>query len=426
MSADAGASRQLRSDRQHVRQVRLDQPGRAPADGRLRGDARGAVRARRSEVGSIPCSTSAAARACSPSSGRGGSATAGSSGSTCRTRSSKAQWRTRGRANLEFVAGRAEELPFGDDEFDLVAAIETLEHVPDPERTLAEMARVARRHLLVSVPREPLWRALNVARGAYVRELGNTPGHVNHWSKRGFAAAARAPRRGARGPLAVPVDDGRSCGCGDGRRSTDAPGRALAAGRLRAAAEGLLRVGRADPVDRDRLDRDLHVPVPGVREPRARSGLLQPDLAVLGDHVRDPVGDLPADRAAALAHDRRPPRARPARPSAAESRPLIQSSFALLFLVVGAGAAPPDRAGHVRRLERALLDPRDRRAGVRRQLLRARVARRPPALRALRRAGVPGIDDRASCSRSRSRSGSAPARGRSGWAWRWRRSCRCR
>jgi hypothetical protein len=46
------------------------------------------------------------------------------------------------------------------------------------------MQRVARRHLLVSVPREPLWRALNLARGAYVTDLGNTPGHVNHWSRR--------------------------------------------------------------------------------------------------------------------------------------------------------------------------------------------------------------------------------------------------
>jgi hypothetical protein len=61
-----------------------------------------------------------------------------------------------------------------------------LEHVPDPEATLAEMARVARRRLLVSVPREPLWRGLNMARGAYLRDLGNTPGHVNHWSRRGF------------------------------------------------------------------------------------------------------------------------------------------------------------------------------------------------------------------------------------------------
>jgi hypothetical protein len=36
------------------------------------------------------------------------------------------------------------------------------------------------------VPREPLWRGLNLARGAYVQSLGNTPGHVNHWSRRGF------------------------------------------------------------------------------------------------------------------------------------------------------------------------------------------------------------------------------------------------
>jgi hypothetical protein len=63
-----------------------------------------------------------------------------------------------------------------------------LEHVPEPEATLAEMARVARRHLLVSVPREPLWRGLNMARGAYLRDLGNTPGHVNHWSKQSFVS----------------------------------------------------------------------------------------------------------------------------------------------------------------------------------------------------------------------------------------------
>lgn len=99
----------------------------------------------------------------------------------------EAHWAGRRRDNLEFRAMRAGDLQFPDDEFDLAAAIEVLEHVPDPDRTLAEMARVARRHLLVSVPREPLWRALNVARGTYVRELGNTPGHVNHFSKQGFA-----------------------------------------------------------------------------------------------------------------------------------------------------------------------------------------------------------------------------------------------
>jgi 2-polyprenyl-3-methyl-5-hydroxy-6-metoxy-1,4-benzoquinol methylase len=100
----------------------------------------------------------------------------------------RAEWETRTRPNLEFRVEEATSLSFADDEFDLACAIEVLEHVPEPEATLAEMARVASKHLLVSVPREPLWRGLNVARGAYVRDLGNTPGHVNHWSKRAFVA----------------------------------------------------------------------------------------------------------------------------------------------------------------------------------------------------------------------------------------------
>ena len=100
----------------------------------------------------------------------------------------RAEWQGRQRPNLDYQVADATALSFGEGEFDLAAAIEVLEHVPDPEATVAEMSRVARRHLLVSVPREPLWRALNVARGAYVRELGNTPGHVNHWSKRAFVS----------------------------------------------------------------------------------------------------------------------------------------------------------------------------------------------------------------------------------------------
>jgi 2-polyprenyl-3-methyl-5-hydroxy-6-metoxy-1,4-benzoquinol methylase len=98
----------------------------------------------------------------------------------------RSEWATRQRRNLEYRATPAENLPFANDEFDLAAAIEVLEHVPDPRRTLAEMTRVAARHLLLSVPREPLWRGLNMARGAYLRKLGNTPGHLNHWSGRAF------------------------------------------------------------------------------------------------------------------------------------------------------------------------------------------------------------------------------------------------
>jgi len=96
------------------------------------------------------------------------------------------EWSKRTAPNLEYLVMKAERMPFDDGEFDVASAIEVLEHVPDPEHTVSEMARCASRYLLVSVPREPLWRGLNMARGAYWKELGNTPGHVNHWSKRGF------------------------------------------------------------------------------------------------------------------------------------------------------------------------------------------------------------------------------------------------
>jgi 2-polyprenyl-3-methyl-5-hydroxy-6-metoxy-1,4-benzoquinol methylase len=99
----------------------------------------------------------------------------------------QAGWAEHAAPNLEYRVMEAANLPFADGEFELASAIEVLEHVPDPEHTVAEMARCASRHLLVSVPREPLWRMLNMARGAYWPALGNTPGHLNHWSRRSFA-----------------------------------------------------------------------------------------------------------------------------------------------------------------------------------------------------------------------------------------------
>ena len=101
------------------------------------------------------------------------------------------EWGRRARANLEFHPALGDKLPYADGEFEMATAMEVLEHVPKPDAVLAEMRRVASGWLLVSVPREPLWRALNVARGAYLREFGDTPGHLNHWSKRGFAGLVR-------------------------------------------------------------------------------------------------------------------------------------------------------------------------------------------------------------------------------------------
>lgn len=85
-----------------------------------------------------------------------------------------------------FILGDGHQLPYPNQQFDLVVACEVLEHVNDPERVLKEMQRVGSRYFIMSVPREPIWRILNVARGHYLKDLGNTPGHVNHWSTSSF------------------------------------------------------------------------------------------------------------------------------------------------------------------------------------------------------------------------------------------------
>ncbi|HUF98719.1 MAG TPA: class I SAM-dependent methyltransferase [Ilumatobacter sp.] len=81
--------------------------------------------------------------------------------------------------------GDATRLPFADQSIDLIIGLEVLEHIPRPERALAEIARVGKVAVL-SVPNEPIWRVGNMVRGRYLRAMGNTPGHINHWSSRSF------------------------------------------------------------------------------------------------------------------------------------------------------------------------------------------------------------------------------------------------
>jgi SAM-dependent methyltransferase len=94
---------------------------------------------------------------------------------------------------VSFEVADVAALPFPDGVFDLVVAVEVLEHVAVPGPALAEIARVARGPVVLTVPHEPWWRIANVARGKYVRALGNTPGHLNHWSRRGFARVVDGP-----------------------------------------------------------------------------------------------------------------------------------------------------------------------------------------------------------------------------------------
>lgn len=70
--------------------------------------------------------------------------------------------------------------------FDLILCLEVLEHLENPRAALAELGRVSRKYAIVSVPREPIWRMLNLMRGKYIGALGNTPGHIQHWGTGAF------------------------------------------------------------------------------------------------------------------------------------------------------------------------------------------------------------------------------------------------
>ncbi len=93
--------------------------------------------------------------------------------------------------NVKFSIQNVEDLKeYEDDWFDLVTCCEVLEHVFNPQKAMKEIYRILKKggFALLSVPNEPIWRILNVLRGKYLRDLGNTPGHVNHWTPKEFKA----------------------------------------------------------------------------------------------------------------------------------------------------------------------------------------------------------------------------------------------
>lgn len=87
---------------------------------------------------------------------------------------------------VEFRATPVEALDPARDGAELIVCCEVMEHLADPDAALAVVAELASPWAIVSVPREPVWRLLNLARLKYVGALGNTPGHLNHWSPRRF------------------------------------------------------------------------------------------------------------------------------------------------------------------------------------------------------------------------------------------------
>jgi trans-aconitate methyltransferase len=66
--------------------------------------------------------------------------------------------------------------------FDLVIASQVLEHLPDPVSALKRLVDLSSERLLLTVPAEPWFQIVNLARGRHLARLGNHPEHVNRWS----------------------------------------------------------------------------------------------------------------------------------------------------------------------------------------------------------------------------------------------------
>jgi len=70
--------------------------------------------------------------------------------------------------------------------FEVVMMLEVLEHLDQPDATLDLLSGLSTGHVIVSVPREPFFRGLNLIRFKNLKRLGSDPEHVHHWTKRSF------------------------------------------------------------------------------------------------------------------------------------------------------------------------------------------------------------------------------------------------
>ncbi|MGE5373301.1 MAG: class I SAM-dependent methyltransferase [Solirubrobacterales bacterium] len=92
----------------------------------------------------------------------------------------------RSNLNIELKCASIYELDPAIDAEELIICCEVLEHLEEPDKALQKLRQIAKPYLIVSVPNEPLWRILNMARGKYLRDFGNTPDHIQHWSRGAF------------------------------------------------------------------------------------------------------------------------------------------------------------------------------------------------------------------------------------------------
>ena len=71
--------------------------------------------------------------------------------------------------------------------YDVTMALEVMEHLYEPEPILKRLVGLTEKALVLSVPHEPWFQLMNLARGRDFIRLGNHPEHVQHWNSQTFA-----------------------------------------------------------------------------------------------------------------------------------------------------------------------------------------------------------------------------------------------
>ena len=96
--------------------------------------------------------------------------------------------------NVKFdaIKGDIYYLPSTLNRFDLILCLEVLEHLTFPGKVLKEISQHFNGYCIFSVPNEPLYRLTRLLLFKQnIRQLGNHPEHLNHWSKNKFSRLLR-------------------------------------------------------------------------------------------------------------------------------------------------------------------------------------------------------------------------------------------
>lgn len=86
-----------------------------------------------------------------------------------------------------FVCADLFDSEFDDKRFDVTMAVEVFEHLFDPDAAFQRLTSLTARAMVVTVPHEPWFQLVNLARGRDLMRLGNHPEHVQHWNPSTFA-----------------------------------------------------------------------------------------------------------------------------------------------------------------------------------------------------------------------------------------------